>query len=79
MVAALPLVRHVLRALEAHELPAPACACPAGRGHEANRATFCRTMDAVEAALGEEEGPYFLRQARPRNGARPPRHGMLTC
>lgn len=34
----------------------------ARRGHENNRAAFCRTMDAVEAALGEEEGPYFLRQ-----------------
>ncbi|KAL4421036.1 hypothetical protein ABPG77_007511 [Micractinium sp. CCAP 211/92] len=33
-----------------------------GWGHDSNRATFCRTMDAVEAALGEEPGPYFLKE-----------------
>ncbi|PRW59564.1 glutathione S-transferase isoform A [Chlorella sorokiniana] len=31
-----------------------------GWGHESNRDNFCKTMDAVEAALGEAEGPYFL-------------------
>lgn len=46
----------------------PAClpACPLGlcRGHESNRDNFCQTMDAVEAALGETEGPYFLAGGR---------------